>query len=336
MHFFTKFSMFVLVSKVLADCECGFRDEENRLWMDGLVIPFDKVGDLSKSNDVWLNDYVHSKGHGNYTYSVQPENVYLENGELVLKVTPPVGDTIGSAQLSSRRKDLYYGTYRSEMYLPPQKGSCVGFFHYHNDTEEIDIEYIGQNKDMLYFSSKRTNPRDYSTDIDYLNLIYKSGTLQTFRDYRFDWTPNQVDFYVDNDKLYSAKDSIPSTPARVMLMNWGNGDLNWSDLPKENVYAKFRNVRVFFNSTHPYVINHYAEACKAALNAKISRTTCDVATFSKTEKYGYDENVIRKFAVTGTVSRETDKITSAARRGTSFPTYGIIVFVITALIALFQ
>ena len=310
MRFITSLFVLSIASSVKAGCECGFRDEKGMLWMDGLVLPSDKLGDINNNNDIFLNDYVHSRGHGNYTYSVQPGNVYTENGDLVLKVAPPVGTTIGSAQASSRRKDLFYGTYRSEILMPPQEGSCVGFFHYYNDTEEVDIEYIGQNKDMLYFSSKRTNPQDFSTDIDYLNAVMKTPVANVYRDYRFDWTKDKVDFFVDDKLYYSATSSVPSTPARFMLMNWGNGDKDWSDLPKENIYAKVRNVRVFFNSTHPYIISNYDKVCTAAREAGKTDTVCSIASFSKTEKYGFEENVIRRFAVTG-------KLDTAAPSGTT-------------------
>lgn len=286
--------------------------------MDGLVLPFDSIGALENNNDVWLNDYVHSKGHGNYTYSVNPNNVYLANGTLNLQVDPPVGDTVGSAQLSTLRKDLWYGTYRSVIQLPPQSGSCVGLFYYYNDTEEIDVEYISQNPNMLYFSSKRTNPNDFSADIDANNYMYKNGSLNVFRDYRFDWFPDRVDFYVDNKKTYTSTGYSPSTPARAMLMNWGNGDADWSGLPKETIIAKFKNLRVFFNSTHPYIVQNYQKACMAAKTAGVVDAICNVADFATDKRYGYAENVIRRFAVNGVVGQPISYTNDSSTTGSAF------------------
>lgn len=271
--------------------------------MDALVLPFDKLGKLhdDTDNDVFLNSYVHSSGKGNYSYTVDPKNVYVEGDALVLKVDPPVGNTVGSSQLSSRRQDILYGTFRSAIQMPKESGSCVGFFSYFNDTEEIDIEYIGQNSDMLYLSSKRTNPRDHSMDIDYLNYVYKSGTLSDYHDYRFDWMPGKVDFFVDGKQLYTANRYSPTAASRMMLMNWGNGDVDWSSLPTVPVYARFRNVRMFFNSSHPYVLENFPKACAAAKASGSKDTLCSVLNVPSDVRYGFQENVIRNYAVTGQV-----------------------------------
>lgn len=285
-----------------AACECGFVDEESRVWMDALVLPFNKIGAFQNNRDIYFNDYTHSQGHGNYTYTIDPKNTFMENDALVLKVTPPVGTTVGSSQVSTLRKDLHYGTYRAVMEMPKVSGSCTGFFTYFNDTEEIDMEYLGQNPDTLYLSSKRTNPQDYSTDLEYVNLAYKES-LHTYRDYRFDWIRESVNFFLDGKLISTMKDAVPSVPSRAMLMNWGNGDKDWSGgLPKEDILFKVKNVRVFFNTTSAYVIKHQAAACASVGSA--SDAYCNVATFSSTSRYGYEENIIRRFA-TGIKSSST-------------------------------
>lgn len=327
--------------RVNAACECGFRDESGNVWMDALVLPFDKIGTFANdvNNDVWLSNYTHSQGHGNYTYTANPENVYMEDSELVLKVTKPSGNNIGSAQLSSRRKDLFYGSYRSLIQMPTQSGSCVGFFQYYNDTEEIDIEYIGVNSDMLYVSSKRTNPRDYSMDIDYLNYRYPGGTIANiYRDYRFDWFHDRVDFYLDNHLVYTASNAIPSSPSRWMLMNWANGDLNWSGLPTEDILVKIKNVRVFFNSTHPYIVKNYGELCTKS--ARNGNSICDVSSFSTTDRYGYQENVIRRYGTgntgdsSGNVSPFSDSSSPSGSSCSSIPITPLLLWSLVVMVVM--
>lgn len=281
-----------------AKCECGFKDEAGRVWMDGMVIPFDKVADLNNSPDLWMNDYVHNIGHGTHMYDMDPANTYKDGSELVLKVTAPTAgaNTVKSAQVSSRRKDLFYGTYRSEIKMPQHVGSsCVGFFQYHNDTEEIDMEWITQKPDMLYLSTKATTP-DGTVGISYKNHYYYSADglgLYSYRDYRFDWMPNQVDFFVDNKLVYSESTNVQKVSGRWMLMNWANGDQQWSGMPVTDSLARVKNVRSFFNSSHPTIVDYYNKACSASSGN--ADAVCDIASVPSTELYGYEENVVRKF-----------------------------------------
>jgi hypothetical protein len=290
---------------VQSACECGFIDEQRNVWMDAIVLPFNKVSQLAdpENPDVWLPDYFKPKAFGNHTYPIIPSNTYLENDQLVLKVNKPEGLVIKSSELATRRKDLYHGTYRSRMKLPAEHGTCVGFFHYHNDTEEIDIEYLGQKPKMLYLSTKRTNPIDNSLHVDNDNHLFQNGSLHVFRDYRFDWFQNRVDFYVDNVLLYSTVKGVPSTPGRAIFMHWANGDPHWSSLPSQDVFAHFTNLRTFFNSSEVDVINNYNKACSLALERGINDAYCHVDQISSTEHYGKEHNAIEHFRVTERVGK---------------------------------
>ena len=326
-------TILALVTSVLSKCECGFRDEVGRTWMDGLVVPFDKVADLTTSPDLYLHEYIQSSPLDKIPYHVINANSYKDGSDLVLKVSAATSEskTILSSKVSSRRKDLFYGTYRSLIELPKQVGStCVGFFTFFNDTQEIDIEYIGQRPDMLYFSTKSSNV----ADIAHLNYRYGAGLEGQFHDYRFDWLPGQVDFFVNDALKFTTKDSVPVEPARWMLMNWANGNNYWSGLPLTDSLARAKNVRVFFNSTHPYVISGFASACAANPNSM-----CDVATFPANELYGYEQNAIRNHVVkNGNDQPDTSIYNNDRNRGTatsaSSNDQGLMGKFVSALVAL--
>lgn len=288
---FGAIALLAMPKTALSSCECGFVDEANRVWMDALVLPMNQIGDLNSSPDLYLADYVHSSGpHGNYTFRIDPGNVaYDANGNMLLTVNPPVNGVIKSAEVATRRKDFKYGTFRSVIELPKQRGSCVGFFHYYNDTEEIDVEYIGQNSDMLYVSSKRTNPQDFSPDIDSKNLMYR-GLPGNFVEYGFDWLPSTVEFFV-NGKSIAVLQDAPSMPGRIYLDNWSSGNIDWSGTPTENVIATVRNLYAFFNSTSSYVVQRARDACDAVGNS--ATRYCTVSSVSLTNLYGYNANVLR-------------------------------------------
>lgn len=312
---FAVLSALLLVAR--GSCECGFRDESGRVWMDAVIVPFDKVADLGSSPDLWMNDYLHPLAFGDKYYNITPANSYKEGQDLVMKVSAlqPGATTIQSAQVSSRRRDYFYGTYRSLIKLPAQDqgSSCVGFFSYFNDTQEIDIEYIGIKPDMLYLSTKDTNRWSGGLNgISSYNDKYGNNLVDVYHDFRFDWLPNKVDFFVNNQPRWSSTSHVPSVPSRWMLMNWADGDKNWSGTPWSDSFARVRNVRAYFNSTHPYIIDGYARACAANAGA-----VCDVSAFPTTELYGYEANVIRKYVSTeiggGGQGNGTTTTTSSSR-----------------------
>lgn len=281
--------MLSTISRTFASCECGFIDESGRTWMDALVLPLDKIAQLATNNDLFIPDYVHQKGHGNYSYKIEASNIVQDNSGLTLKVQPPVNGVISSSEVATRRKDFQYGTFRSVINFPSELGSCVGFFHYFNDTEEIDVEYIGQNQDILYVSSKQTNKQDFSGDIGSANLVFKN-LPNVAREYRFDWMPEKTEFFVDGKKVSTLKET-PSSAGRIIMMNWSSGDKDWTGTPTSVISAKFQKFNMFFNSSNAYIRNLYTNACQKA--SKNSDAYCQVSSYPLDQVYGYDKNVLR-------------------------------------------
>ena len=275
-----------------ASCECGYVDENGNKWMDALVIPFNKMADYSSKNvDVYLNDYVHNKAFGTHDYHIDPKNVESDaNGDLLLWTRPPVDGVIPSSQISTRRNDILYGTVRSVISFPSIAGSCAGLFSYYNDSQEIDIEYLGQKNYMLYVSSKTIPLPDFKANT-WENVALNGTKIGgEFVEYRFDWLPDRVDFYMGGRKV-STLPASPSMPSKLMLMNWSSGDKDWSGMPKEDIVSKFRNLVAFFNSTNTFVKTNFDTNC--AKHASSAAAVCKTETFSTTQIYGYNENVIR-------------------------------------------
>jgi hypothetical protein len=280
-----------LLHQVRAACECGYIDENGNRWIDALVLPFNKITDYNRNMDIYLNDYIHNKAFGNYSYHLDPDNVAQdENGDLLLWTRPPNNEIIPSAQLSTRRNEFFYGTFRSTISFPTLPGSCAGFFYYYNDSQEIDMEYLGQKTEMLYVSSKTILLPDFKANT-FENVPLNGTTIGgQFIEYRFDWFSDKVDFYMDHKKI-STLPASPSMPGKVMIMNWSSGDKDWSGTPSNDIVAKFRNIAMFFNSSNIFVNQHYKDICSIYGNNENS--TCKVQDVSLTEIYGYNQNIIR-------------------------------------------
>ncbi|OAD76628.1 glycoside hydrolase family 16 protein, partial [Phycomyces blakesleeanus NRRL 1555(-)] len=71
-----------------------------------------------------------------------------------------------------------------------------------------------------------------------------------FHEYRFDWTPSNVKFYIDGVKLYTMTTNIPDAPGRVILNHWSDGNPNFSEgPPAQKAILEVANMTVFFNTS---------------------------------------------------------------------------------------
>ncbi|KAK4206325.1 concanavalin A-like lectin/glucanase domain-containing protein, partial [Rhypophila decipiens] len=126
---------------------------------------------------------------------------------------------------------------------------------YASDTAEIDIEFLSKDYD-------RTN-NSYP-----INLIIndsQSGTVPKsakkylpfdptadFHEYRFDFVPDFVDFFADNQPLarLDGRDlQASSQPGHLVLQHWSNGDTRWSGgPPAQDALMTVAYVEAYFNS----------------------------------------------------------------------------------------
>lgn len=208
----------------------------------------------SHDGPFYKDDYWHDQGFGTHPFQMSPENAYFDGikiltkgDELVLKVNGNATDLIKSAQIATTIANMEYGTFRAWFQLPKVPGTCVGFFFYHNETQEIDIEYLGNRPDILWLSTKNTII-DSVSHINYqLNDLSTGWNIEDYHELRFDWLPEETIFYVNGVNV----GSIPSPfeAGSMLISHWANGDDGWSGYPYQDAFLKVRNVSYSFNTT---------------------------------------------------------------------------------------
>lgn len=51
---------------------------------------------------------------------------------------------------------------------------------------------------------------------------------EEFHDYAFEWTKDEINWYIDGKLVHTATDDIPVTPAKIMMNLWnGTGVDSW-------------------------------------------------------------------------------------------------------------
>jgi beta-glucanase (GH16 family) len=83
-----------------------------------------------------------------------------------------------------------------------------------------------------------------------------------YHEYRFDWTPEHLTFWIDGQFVWSMTEQIPTSPGHLVVNHWSNGDPNWSGgPPAEDAVLTVAYVKAYFNSSDPKRRDTHARTC---------------------------------------------------------------------------
>jgi hypothetical protein len=90
-----------------------------------------------------------------------------------------------------------------------------------------------------------------------------------FHEYRFDWLPDRVVFYIDSNPVNTMVHNIPSDAGRLFLNHWSNGSPTWTGGPPlQQAIMTVMYVKTYFNSTNSTRIRTADERCRAGASGK--------------------------------------------------------------------
>lgn len=197
-------------------------EEKYTVYAD-LTNGYDKVQSVFEMSDGWSNGSM-------FNCTWRKENCTFAGGKMTLTIDK---DIIGSETPYSaaefRSKDFYsYGLYEVVMKPIKNDGVVSSFFTYtgpsdNNPWDEIDIEFLGKDTTKVqfnYFTNSKGN-HEYIYDLGF-------DASEDFHTYGFDWQPDSITWYVDGEAVYTATESLPSTPSKIMMNVWpGKGVDSW-------------------------------------------------------------------------------------------------------------
>jgi beta-glucanase (GH16 family) len=98
---------------------------------------------------------------------------------------------------------------------------------------------------------------------------------EKFHEYRFDWTPDSVIFYVDGEVLHEMTENIPSEPGHLFLNHWSNGDPLWSaGPPASDTSMTVSYVKAYYNTTDTIRHEKHSKQCPTFDSSKV----CSIPT----------------------------------------------------------
>lgn len=100
-----------------------------------------------------------------------------------------------------------------------------------------------------------------------INLMFNPA--EDFHEYRFDYVPGKVLFYVDSElQAEMAGDEVPSVGGHLILQHWSNGNPKWSGGPPvDDAVMSISYVKVYFNSSDPEQMLKKVDQCNLTRSA---------------------------------------------------------------------
>jgi len=190
-------------------------DEYSLVWEDN----FD--GAELNRND-W-NVELHEKGWVNaelQAYVDSEENIYIEDGKLVLQAIETIDESGNKSYTSGRvntqnKHDFKYGKFEAKIKVPSGMGFLPAFWMMPTDEQyygqwpkcgEIDImEVMGQSTDTLHGTIHYGDPHGQKQGT-YIIDSSKADFAEDFHVYTCEWEPGKITWYVDGIKFHEAND----------------------------------------------------------------------------------------------------------------------------------
>ncbi|KAF1801214.1 concanavalin A-like lectin/glucanase domain-containing protein [Mucor lusitanicus] len=255
-------------------CDCGFEDENHNLWTDVWYADYGLYkSSLQYDPHYLVMDYTVGAKHKDTLARVfSPSNVKLTHeGGITLSVKQNGDGKYTSAAIGTKRNDFLYGTYRARMKTSNVPGTVAAFFFYRNDTSEIDIESLSRFHDpyKTYFAIQpQIYDKGAASPLTNEKHDLQFNPTEDYHEYRFDWLPNSVKFYIDGTFVREMTTNIPDSPGRILLNHWTDGNPYFSGgPPTENADLKVSHLNLFFNSSES----------KSPPSCSKSKTPCQIS-----------------------------------------------------------
>jgi beta-glucanase (GH16 family) len=166
--------------------------------------------------------------------SHSPDNVSIDNGVLVLKLSgSQPGEKPVCAEISSKRSDFRYGSYRASIKTTNVAGGVVGWFVYlGSPLNEIDVEFLTEDITQVH-----TTLHHVQTSVDYEVTKIDYDPSADFHEYRFDWYADRVEYFIDGTPLVTLTNQVPNMDCQIMLNHWSGNIEGWGGpAPAQDIY----------------------------------------------------------------------------------------------------
>ncbi len=90
------------------------------------------------------------------------------------------------------------------------------------ETYEIDVEFLTEDLSQIHFTLHHD---EYTTEHKIVPISFDPSA--DFHEYRFDWHPDSVVYYIDQERITSLTTRIPDDSTAAMINWWSNNNTHW-------------------------------------------------------------------------------------------------------------
>ncbi|KAL8751817.1 MAG: hypothetical protein Q9199_006168 [Rusavskia elegans] len=252
-------------SSLLSKCECGYSVQGQGTYTNAFEADFFHQDGIANDGNWDVSGYPQLyKDSISMQYSLDnvisnPVPGSLGDPGLQLFVRGYTGSgAVRTAELATKRVDMHYGSYRAAIKSTAVSGTCGAMFWMRdgaqddNNKQEIDFEILS------YEDTDASPQRKIHTVLhggsgggeNVPNVPFRPS--DGYHEYRFDWSPGKVSFYVDGQLVQERTDLVPTVPGRIILNHWSHGQYYWEKGPPEkDAVMTVAYVKAYFNTTTP-------------------------------------------------------------------------------------
>ncbi|EMD95355.1 glycoside hydrolase family 16 protein [Bipolaris maydis ATCC 48331] len=173
-----------------------------------------------------------------------------------------------ASELDFIEHNVTYASIRMSARIRGAGGAIAGFFTYHNDTAESDIEIpTGGTGNEIHYSNQPTADPDTEVPIEdaTFNVSMKDHRpTSVWNNYRLDWIRGGSAWYVNGKQTAKTSVNVPDAESMIILNLWSNGGSFSGRMDTGNeAWFDIQWVELLFNTT-------------ATTAAKSSGTVCSV------------------------------------------------------------
>jgi hypothetical protein len=124
-----------------------------------------------------------------------------------------------------------------------------------DDTSEIDIEFVSKGSSIVNNTINYTSHPSMNAGRPIFNAsrsvrMPKDDFLATYREHRFDCSPQGVEYFLDGRLEHADAHSIPQAGGSLQLNLWSDGNRYWSgSASTTDVFMHVRDILVYYNTT---------------------------------------------------------------------------------------
>jgi hypothetical protein len=233
---------------------------------------------------------------GNDQQQYSKSNVLLDtvNGWVRLKINAsPQGVKPVVVEITSKRNNFLYGSYRASIKFDNIPGGVVGWFVYRTteDLHEIDVEYLTRDIKNIHFTLHHEQ-----TSVDYKMKPISFDPTTDFHEYGFDWYPDKVLYFIDDQNVDSLTKKVPDAACTIMLNFWSANIADWGGAaPTTDTYMYVDYMR--YSSDLTSITSQ--RSIELPTSGKMY-TSCNNGTFSITaEKSSFVNDALSIFTLSG-------------------------------------